>query len=765
MTTRKDSVAAGERLIRRGSTEAKALLRAHRLVDMGVPVFVARLDKAGNPVPPKGWQTTEPHHSQVDKWRPGLALCAVTGVVFDVIDWDPRNDPDGESFRQLSDDLGDNGPEEYWRVRTPSGGLHLWIASLGIRKHIGFLPGLDLQAGDVDGEGRGFVFLPPTVRPAKGGPNDGKPAAYRPVTSLRPPDGQPACEALSAYVARCVAEKPAPTGLGGSGGRAPADELRVACLSAEAGEQRGALLRYVHELERRGYERADIVTLLRALVTEPGWRNFNAKDPWYPARGNPDKWLRGLLHRDGEVMPDATPHEVAELGRIKPIRAGQGADDERVMLAAVPDYPVDALVGPLRTLVDAASNLPPALVAGAGLAALAGVTGSSSLEMPDGTPQRPALWVPLIGPRGGGKTPSLNLAFSTLQELDVAEWERYSAEVAEWSALPKDERGTRPPDPSVLLDDFTVEKLARFLREGDGTACVVADELSGFLDGLGQYKRSSTADRSRFLSLWTCRPWRYQRVDGNIDIYIRHPVVSVVGGLQPALHKLLGDDATGLRPRWLPHMSPTTDVGWAAAPVAPRDWDDTIADLYDKRSSDRAWALKGEALRLWKNASKRWKRRASARDVSDTLAGALDKADVAAARIALVLAESLDPSGRAAGGAGGPVQPEAMAGAVAIMDYVMGCWRALPAPDSFALSRTTAILRPKAAQLLDWLESHGGRARRSDIVKANVAGVMTAEDADVLLREYERVYPGCVRQERTGKRGPKAVVVYAPERG
>jgi hypothetical protein len=86
---------------------------AHQLVDFGVPVFAARLDKDGNPDPRdkrwKNWQKTKPDHALVDSWRPGEALCAVTGHTFDVIDIDPRNG--GKlSYKRLDRELGDARP-------------------------------------------------------------------------------------------------------------------------------------------------------------------------------------------------------------------------------------------------------------------------------------------------------------------------------------------------------------------------------------------------------------------------------------------------------------------------------------------------------------------------------------------------------------------------------------------------------------------------------------------------------------------------------
>lgn len=136
---------------------AAALDAARHLVAHGVPVFVAKWDDSrGDYVPPLRWQLTEPNPEVIDAWRPGDALCAVSGCGADVIDIDPRN---GGSLAALDGMM----PTTYGTARTPSGGTHEFIATLGVPKGTPFA-GVDVQSGDPEGQGRGFVFLAPTVR-------------------------------------------------------------------------------------------------------------------------------------------------------------------------------------------------------------------------------------------------------------------------------------------------------------------------------------------------------------------------------------------------------------------------------------------------------------------------------------------------------------------------------------------------------------------------------------------------------------------------
>jgi hypothetical protein len=277
-----------------------AMAFAHALVNLGVPVFAARLARDGTPDRLdrrwRGWERRKADtkaHAAIDGWRSGEALCAVTGVVFDVIDYDVQNDPSGTALKQLSEDLGDDGPQEYARIRTPSGGWHIWIAAQGIGTRPGFRPGLDLKGGEQDGTSRGFVFLPPTVRPSK---VDGRRRRYCVAESeLAAPDGDGPGPALVAIVTAPRADS-----IARGTGRPDPSGLRAAALKAEAGEQRGALLRYVHELERKGYAPDDIVSLLVGL----GLHNFDRRRPWT------ERAFRALLHRPGVVVPDARPGEL-----------------------------------------------------------------------------------------------------------------------------------------------------------------------------------------------------------------------------------------------------------------------------------------------------------------------------------------------------------------------------------------------------------------------------------------------------------------------
>lgn len=286
-----------------------ALTHARKLAELGVPVFAGRLDREGNPDGRdprwKNWQNTRPNSRPIDRWATGEALGAVTGVRFDVIDVDPRNGG-MDSLRKMAADLGDDGPDEYWRVATASGGRHIWIAPLGLGGHNSFMPGLDLKAAG------GFVFIPPTVRPSKDPRNLGELVAYRPLSELIVPVGKDDTGGpIRDYITECLAKR---EGRGTGSGRNRLTDLEQACLDAPRGEQHDALLALVTELCRKSDD--DEYVVYRAWKVAQQMQAFVRHRPWRESD------VRGLLYKDGRrPIADAVGEELRDLLELN---AGSG---------------------------------------------------------------------------------------------------------------------------------------------------------------------------------------------------------------------------------------------------------------------------------------------------------------------------------------------------------------------------------------------------------------------------------------------------------
>lgn len=112
------------------------------------------------------------------KWQPGDAIVGMTGSLFDVIDIDPRNS--GESAQETVNRLKalDVLPKIYGVATTPSQGLHLYVAPMGLKNLASTQMGIDIR-----GEG-GLVYVAPTEKPHK---QTGELRAYSWLAQPRPP--------------------------------------------------------------------------------------------------------------------------------------------------------------------------------------------------------------------------------------------------------------------------------------------------------------------------------------------------------------------------------------------------------------------------------------------------------------------------------------------------------------------------------------------------------------------------------------------------
>ncbi len=221
---------------------------ARSLVELGVPVFACPPgDGPKGYKLPQAWQTIKPDPRRLEVYRPGYALAAVCGHVYDVLDRDPRNDPGP---------LPCEWPTVYGIAGTPGGGEHYYVAATGLPKaKLG--QGWDLQAGTAEG-GRGFVFLPGTT-------------GYGWVDPPRPVLGTPNLAPLKRYLAQ----------------RAPVLASVPRGSLGEAiprGQHQETLFRYAASLRARGVPESEAAVLVEARAgdCEPPWAGPDS--PWDAVR-------------------------------------------------------------------------------------------------------------------------------------------------------------------------------------------------------------------------------------------------------------------------------------------------------------------------------------------------------------------------------------------------------------------------------------------------------------------------------------------------
>jgi len=268
-----------------------ALEVARDLARTGVPIFLAEPDGAGGFRHPRDWQTTEPDPGVLDRWRPGMAVCAVMGVVCDGVDVDPRHGGGeaAEALRAL-----DAWPRSYGRALTPSGGTHDLIARLHTGSKDGVRDGVDLKGGRDDGTGRGFLYIAPSERISK---VTGKPEPYRwevipDLDSITEDEGSDETETLAKIVTDARNREPARAAskindamsprydaMGATARRRVDGWVASALVGIRADLREAASWPSGHRDERgRGWEKLAADKALRlASLADAGWNDLTAE--------------------------------------------------------------------------------------------------------------------------------------------------------------------------------------------------------------------------------------------------------------------------------------------------------------------------------------------------------------------------------------------------------------------------------------------------------------------------------------------------------
>ncbi len=247
--------------------------------------------------------------------------------------------------------------------------------------------------------------------------------------------------------------------------------------------------------------------------------------------------------------------------------------------AELPEFPLDVFPEPVRRYITdgaEAINVPPEMIAVPFLGFTAGVMGNTrAVVVKPGWIERPNLWLAVIGDPGSGKSPGLDYARQPLDDLQREAWERHRAEVAEHEiaiAAAKATKGNTepPPEPPVLehyfTTDATTEALASILSTSPGVA-VVRDELVGWVKSHDAYRKGG--DRQNYLSLWAGAPLKVDR-KGTAPLYVPHPCVPIIGGIQPDLLSDLGEEAKrrdGFVERILMVWPTARPIRWNESPI------------------------------------------------------------------------------------------------------------------------------------------------------------------------------------------------------
>ena len=353
------------------------------------------------------------------------------------------------------------------------------------------------------------------------------------------------------------------------------------------------------------------------------------------------------------------------------------------------EFPVEVLPARLLAFVlEVAEALVTdlAVIAGPCLATLAGCIGNRRriVVNPGAWFEASVLWVALVLPSGGKKTPALHAVLEHLQAREAAALEeekarraQYDEELQAWKEAPKGERKAPPEKPTpanrVLVSDITTEGLLSIHARTPLGLLLYRDELGGWLRSYDQYKGSSRgSDAQTWSEMHHGRPAIVDR-KGSSPLSVPRAAVSIVGGIQPELLRsaLSGEHLyDGIASRLLfvvpaekvkvwteETISQEVKEGWAAL------LDELLALEPDQDGAPVDLPMTKEAKEVWLTYYNDHAEREA--EAEGPYRSALAKLEGMTARLALIAQLADDPKSSA-------VDVEAMVAGVAISEWFEG---------------------------------------------------------------------------------------------
>lgn len=166
----------------------------------------------------------------------------------------------------------------------------------------------------------------------------------------------------------------------------------------------------------------------------------------------------------------------------------------------------------------------------------------------------PQFYTAIVGQSTDNKTGAIKKMMKPIEEADSISYEQWLSATA---GKTKEEKA-RIPYRCHLLNDYTLEAYQDALKYNPDGVTAACDEILSFFGNMNRY-RTSGADEKFFLTCFgSYSPFKKARV-GNID-YIPHPIVRIIGGIQP---EILAESfhqspmlADGMLPRFLWYLKP-----------------------------------------------------------------------------------------------------------------------------------------------------------------------------------------------------------------
>jgi hypothetical protein len=164
--------------------------------------------------------------------------------------------------------------------------------------------------------------------------------------------------------------------------------------------------------------------------------------------------------------------------------------------------------------------------------------------------EAPLLYLLIVAEPGKTKSPIIKLVVKPLTKIDMRLRKEATEARQHWEeakkAYGKDPNSAFPPGPEppqrrAIVKDVTRESLVTILRDNPRGVLADPDEATGWVGSFNEYKGKGS-DRQFWLDIWGSRPISVDREGGKRSSWVGSPMVTVLGGLPPAMLGSLAEE-------------------------------------------------------------------------------------------------------------------------------------------------------------------------------------------------------------------------------
>jgi hypothetical protein len=338
----------------------------------------------------------------------------------------------------------------------------------------------------------------------------------------------------------------------------------------------------------------------------------------------------------------------------------------------IPPFPIEVFPSTLRLFLESISKALPCPVDFPSVLCLP-VLGSCigrkrSISPKEGWKEYPLLWAAVMAESGERKTPALKEVSEPLRFKQKTLKQELAKDIAERKRKPLKDRGKPPHPKQTFTTDATVEALKEVLEANPDGICYLADELSGWIRSMGQYKGGRGDDRQHWLSIHSGWTTVCNRV-GKPPIVLTDPFIAVSGGIQPGrIGDVLDDrqDDGGPARILLSYPSPIENTDWTEDSVQHTVKYKKICDyLWDLPAVDTPMTLSNEAKDAWIE----WVNVHRKEEVQRNLKAVWSKAEGHCLRLALILYLVSQACNEPTDCNIGMIDRKSVSGAIRLIDY------------------------------------------------------------------------------------------------